>query len=520
MARGDFFRGLDGERMSELNEQQYIMAIDEGTTSTRAIIFDHGGNKVGMSQQEFHQYFPQPGWVEHDATEIWDAVQQVISDVIIKTQIKPYRIAAIGITNQRETTVIWDRHTGKPIYHAIVWQSKQTSKIAEQLIHDGYKKMIHDKTGLVIDSYFAATKIKWILDRVPGAREKAAKGDLLFGTIDTWLLWNLTGGRVHATDVTNASRTMLFNIHTLEWDQDILDLLDIPRQILPEVKESSAIYGYTGDFNFYEVQIPIAGIAGDQQAALFGQAAYDKGAVKNTYGTGAFIVMNTGLQPTLSANGLLTTIAYGLDGKTHYALEGSIFVAGSAVQWLRDGLRFFKHASESEKLAVAAKSTGGVYVVPAFTGLGAPYWDQEVRGAMFGLTRGTNREQIIRATLEAIAYQTRDVVDTMVKDTHLPLSALTVNGGASRNNFLMQFQADILQTPIKRAAMEETTALGAAFLAGLAVDFWSNTDELRKLSKIGDQFQPLMNKKQAAQLYAGWQQAIRAAQYFSHGDNK
>lgn len=506
--------------MSELNEQQYIMAIDEGTTSTRAIIFDHGGNKVGMSQQEFHQYFPQPGWVEHDATEIWDAVQQVISDVIIKTQIKPYRIAAIGITNQRETTVIWDRHTGKPIYHAIVWQSKQTSKIAEQLIHDGYKKMIHDKTGLVIDSYFAATKIKWILDRVPGAREKAAKGDLLFGTIDTWLLWNLTGGRVHATDVTNASRTMLFNIHTLEWDQDILDLLDIPRQILPEVKESSAIYGYTGDFNFYGVQIPIAGIAGDQQAALFGQAAYDKGAVKNTYGTGAFIVMNTGLQPTLSANGLLTTIAYGLDGKTHYALEGSIFVAGSAVQWLRDGLRFFKHASESEKLAVAAKSTGGVYVVPAFTGLGAPYWDQEVRGAMFGLTRGTNREQIIRATLEAIAYQTRDVVDTMVKDTHLPLSALTVNGGASRNNFLMQFQADILQTPIKRAAMEETTALGAAFLAGLAVDFWSNTDELRKLSKIGDQFQPLMNKKQAAQLYAGWQQAIRAAQYFSHGDNK
>lgn len=503
-----------------MNEQQYIMAIDEGTTSTRAIIFDHGGNKVGMSQQEFHQYFPQPGWVEHDATEIWDAVQQVISDVIIKTQIKPYRIAAIGITNQRETTVIWDRHTGKPIYHAIVWQSKQTSKIAEQLIHDGYKKMIHDKTGLVIDSYFAATKIKWILDRVPGAREKAAKGDLLFGTIDTWLLWNLTGGRVHATDVTNASRTMLFNIHTLEWDQDILNLLDIPRQILPEVKESSAIYGYTGDFNFYGVQIPIAGIAGDQQAALFGQAAYDKGAVKNTYGTGAFIVMNTGLQPTLSANGLLTTIAYGLDGKTHYALEGSIFVAGSAVQWLRDGLRFFKHASESEKLAVAAKSTGGVYVVPAFTGLGAPYWDQEVRGAMFGLTRGTNREQIIRATLEAIAYQTRDVVDTMVKDTHLPLSALTVNGGASRNNFLMQFQADILQTPIKRAAMEETTALGAAFLAGLAVDFWSDTDELRKLSKIGDQFQPLMDKKQAAQLYAGWQQAIRAAQYFSHGDNK
>ena len=493
------------------------MAIDEGTTSSRAIIFDHDGNKVGMSQKEFPQYFPQPGWVEHDATEIWDSVQSVMSDVMIKTQIKPYKIAAIGITNQRETTVIWDRHTGKPIYHAIVWQSKQTSAIAEQLIRDGYKDMIHEKTGLVIDSYFAATKIKWILDRVPGAREKAARGDLLFGTIDTWLLWNLTGGRTHATDVTNASRTMLFNIHTLDWDQDILDLLDIPRAILPEVKESSAIYGHTGDFTFYGVQIPIAGIAGDQQAALFGQAAYDEGSVKNTYGTGAFIVMNTGLKPTLSDNGLLTTIAYGLDGKTHYALEGSIFVAGSAVQWLRDGLRFFKHAGESEEMAVAAKTTGGVYVVPAFTGLGAPYWDQEVRGAMFGLTRGTDRGQVIRATLEAIAYQTRDVVDTMVKDTQLPLSALTVNGGASRNDFLMQFQADILQVPIKRAAMEETTALGAAFLAGLAVDFWEDQDELRKLSKIGDEFAPLMDKQEADRLYGGWQQAIKAAQFFSHG---
>lgn len=492
------------------------MAIDEGTTSSRAIIFDHDGNKVGMRQKEFPQYFPKPGWVEHDADEIWDSVQSVISDVMIKTQIRPYKIAAIGITNQRETTVIWDKHTGKPIYHAIVWQSKQTSGIAEQLIRDGYKKMIHDKTGLVVDSYFAGTKIKWILDRVPGAREKAAKGDLLFGTIDTWLLWKMTGGRIHATDVTNASRTMLFNIHTLQWDQDILDLLDIPRQILPTVKPSSGVYGYTGDFNFYGIQIPIAGIAGDQQAALFGQAAYDKGSVKNTYGTGAFIVMNTGTTPTLSDNGLLTTIAYGLDGKVNYALEGSIFVAGSAVQWLRDGLKLFKHASESEKLAVDAETTGGVYVVPAFTGLGAPYWDQEVRGAMFGLTRGTNRGHIIRATLEAIAYQTKDVVDTMVKDTKLPLTALTVNGGASRNNFMMQFQADILQTPIRRAAMEETTALGAAFLAGLAVDFWEDQDKLRKLSKIGDEFQPLMDKTEADSLYAGWQQAIRAAQCFSH----
>lgn len=490
------------------------MAIDQGTTSSRAIIFDHDGNKVAISQQEFPQYFPQPGWVEHDPLEIWDSVQSVISNVMIKSQIKPYKIAAIGITNQRETTVIWDRHTGKPIYNAIVWQSKQTSDIAEQLIKDGYKEMIHQKTGLVIDSYFAATKIKWILDHVPGAREKAAKGDLMFGTIDTWLLWNLSGRRVHATDVTNASRTMLFNIHTLEWDQDILDLLDIPQSLLPEVKPSSAIYGYTGDYHFYGVQIPIAGIAGDQQAALFGQAAYDKGSIKNTYGTGAFIVMNTGLKPTLSDNGLLTTIAYGLDGQTHYALEGSIFVAGSAVQWLRDGLKMFDKASESEQMAVDAKTTGGVYVVPAFTGLGAPYWDQEVRGAMFGLTRGTERGHIIRATLEAIAYQTKDVVDTMVKDTQLPLTALTVNGGASRNNFMMQFQADILQTPIKRAAMEETTALGAAFLAGLAVDFWEDQDELRKLSRIGDQFTPQMDPQEAADLYRGWQRAIAAAQFY------
>ncbi|MFR0547077.1 glycerol kinase GlpK [Limosilactobacillus reuteri subsp. suis] len=497
-----------------MSEQQYIMAIDQGTTSSRAIIFDHDGNKVAISQQEFPQYFPQPGWVEHDPLEIWDSVQSVISNVMIKSQIKPYKIAAIGITNQRETTVIWDRHTGKPIYNAIVWQSKQTSDIAEQLIKDGYKDMIHQKTGLVIDSYFAATKIKWILDHVPGAREKAAKGDLMFGTIDTWLLWNLSGRRVHATDVTNASRTMLFNIHTLDWDQDILDLLDIPQSLLPAVKPSSAIYGYTGDYHFYGVQIPIAGIAGDQQAALFGQAAYDKGSIKNTYGTGAFIVMNTGLKPTLSDNGLLTTIAYGLDGQTHYALEGSIFVAGSAVQWLRDGLKMFNKASESEQMAVDAKTTGGVYVVPAFTGLGAPYWDQEVRGAMFGLTRGTERGHIIRATLEAIAYQTKDVVDTMVKDTQLPLTALTVNGGASRNNFMMQFQADILQTPIKRAAMEETTALGAAFLAGLAVDFWEDQDELRKLSRIGDQFNPQMDPQEATDLYRGWQRAIAAAQFY------
>lgn len=499
-----------------MNEEQYVMAIDEGTTSARAMIFNHAGQVVAIAQREFTQYFPQPGWVEHDALEIWDAVQAVIADVMIKAQIQPYKIASIGITNQRETTVIWDKHTGQPIHRAIVWQSKQTAPIAEELVAAGLTAEIHQKTGLVIDSYFSATKIKWLLDHVPGAREKAAAGDLLFGTIDTWLLWNLTSHRVHATDVSNASRTMLFNIHTLDWDQSILDRLDIPRSILPAVKPSSSIFGYTNDYHFFGVQVPIAGMAGDQQAALFGQAAFEKGSVKNTYGTGAFIMMNTGTEPVLSQNGLLTTVAYGFDGQVNYALEGSIFVAGSAIQWLRDGLQFFKSASESEAMAVAAETTGGVYVVPAFTGLGAPYWDQEVRGAMFGLTRGSDRGNIIRATLQAIAYQTRDVVDTMVKDTQLPLAQLAVDGGASRNNYLMQFQADLLQTPVVRAAIEETTALGAAYLAGLAVDFWSSPAELAQLSKLGQHYAPTMAPAHAEQLYAGWQRAIQAAQLFSH----
>ena len=499
-----------------MNEEQYVMAIDEGTTSARAMIFNHAGQVVAIAQREFTQYFPQPGWVEHDALEIWDAVQAVIADVMIKAQIQPYKIASIGITNQRETTVIWDKHTGQPIHRAIVWQSKQTAPIAEELVAAGLTAEIHQKTGLVIDSYFSATKIKWLLDHVPGAREKAAAGDLLFGTIDTWLLWNLTSHRVHATDVSNASRTMLFNIHTLDWDRSILDRLDIPRAMLPAVKPSSSIFGYTNDYHFFGVQVPIAGMAGDQQAALFGQAAFEKGSVKNTYGTGAFIMMNTGTEPVLSQNGLLTTVAYGLDGQVNYALEGSIFVAGSAIQWLRDGLQFFKSASESEAMAVAAETTGGVYVVPAFTGLGAPYWDQEVRGAMFGLTRGSDRGNIIRATLQAIAYQTRDVVDTMVKDTQLPLAQLAVDGGASRNNYLMQFQADLLQTPVVRAAIEETTALGAAYLAGLAVDFWSSPAELAQLSKLGQHYVPTMAPAHAEQLYAGWQRAIRAAQLFSH----
>ncbi|MFC6289253.1 glycerol kinase GlpK [Levilactobacillus angrenensis] len=497
-----------------MSDQQYMMAIDEGTTSTRAILFDRHGQIAGQAQREFHQYFPQPGWVEHDANEIWNAVQSVISDALIDSDVQPYKVRGIGITNQRETAIIWDKKTGEPIYHAVVWQSKQTSEIADRLKAEGHTDAIHEKTGLVIDSYFSATKIRWILDHVDGAQKRAERGELLFGTIDTWILWKLTGGRVHATDYTNASRTMLYNIHDLAWDKEILSWLNIPESLLPEVRSSSEIYGYTAGYTFSGVQVPIAGIAGDQQAALFGQTAFDKGMIKNTYGTGAFIVMNTGEEPTLSHNGLLTTIAYGLNGKVTYALEGSIFVAGSAVQWLRDGMRFFEHASESEKMAVDAQTTGDVYVVPAFTGLGAPYWNQETRGAVFGLTRGTTREQFVRATVEAIAYQTRDVVDTMTQETGLNLQSLSVDGGAANNNFLMQFQADILNTPIKRAAINETTALGAAYLAGLAVGFWPDMDTIRQMHKSRDEFVPQMAEDKREHCYNGWQAAIKATQAF------
>lgn len=502
-----------------MNDQQYIMAIDEGTTSTRAILFNSNGEIVGKAQREFHQYFPKSGWVEHDANEIWNAVQSVISEALINADVPPYKVRGIGVTNQRETTVIWDKNTGEPIYHAIVWQSKQTADLADQLKAAGYNEMIHEKTGLIIDSYFSATKIKWLLDHVEGARQKAAAGDLLFGTIDTWLLWKLTGGKVHATDYTNASRTMLFNIHTLKWDQDILKLLDIPESMLPEVRSSSEIYGYTAGYTFSGVQVPIAGIAGDQQAALFGQMAYQRGMIKNTYGTGAFIVMNTGDQPTLSKRGLLTTIAYGINGKVTYALEGSIFVAGSAIQWLRDGMKMVTNSPESEQMAVAAKSTDGVYVVPAFTGLGAPYWDQEARGAVFGLTRGTTREQFVRATLESLAYQSRDVIDTMVAETGLDLKTLAVDGGAANNNYLMQFQADILGTPIRRAAISETTALGAAYLAGLAVGFWNSLAEIKKTAKARDAFNPQMDAAVRADLYAGWQRAVHATIQFHPNEN-
>lgn len=431
-------------------EEKYIMAIDQGTTSSRAIIFDKKGNKIGSSQKEFTQYFPNAGWVEHNANEIWNSVQSVIAGSLIESGVKPTDIAGIGITNQRETTVVWDKATGLPIYNAIVWQSRQTTPIADQLKEDGYSEMIHEKTGLIIDAYFSATKVRWILDHVEGAQERAENGELMFGTIDTWLVWKLTGD-THVTDYSNASRTMLFNIHDLDWDQEILDLLNIPRVMLPKVVSNSEVYGLTKNYHFYGSEVPIAGMAGDQQAALFGQMAFEPGMVKNTYGTGSFIVMNTGEEPQLSKNNLLTTIGYGINGKVYYALEGSIFVAGSAIQWLRDGLKMLQTAAESEAVAKASTGDNEVYVVPAFTGLGAPYWDSQARGAVFGLTRGTTREDFVKATLQAVAYQVRDIIDTMKEDTGIDIPVLKVDGGAANNDFLMQFQADILNTAVQRA---------------------------------------------------------------------
>ena len=498
--------------------KEYIMAIDEGTTSTRAMIFDHEGHKVSASQKEFSQYFPQPGWVEHKAEEIWHAVQTTIANTIINSGIRSEQIKGIGITNQRETTVIWDRKTGKPIYNAIVWQSRQTTELAEKLRADGYGEMIHKKTGLIIDPYFSATKIRWILDHVEGAQEKAEKGDLLFGTIDSWLLWKLTDGEAHITDYTNASRTMLFNIHDLKWDDDILELLNIPKKMLPEVRSNSEIYGYTKSYRFFGGEVPICGIAGDQQAALVGQLAFKKGMVKNTYGTGSFIVMNTGEEPTESDNNLLTTIAYGLDGKINYALEGSIFVSGSAIQWLRDSMKMVKTAEESEKAALASKSEDEVYVVPAFTGLGAPYWDSEARGAVFGVTRGTNKNDFIKATLQSLAYQTRDVVDTMQIDSGIEIPTLRVDGGASNNDYLLQFQADILGIKIERSQTLETTSMGAAFLAGLAVGYWKDVDELKDIFVVGKTFESKMEESKRKKLYQGWKRAVKATQVFAHGE--
>lgn len=494
------------------------MALDEGTTSTRAILFDHQGKKVAVAQKEFPQYFPQPGWVEHNANKIWSAVQSTIAQVFIDSNIHPNQVSGIGITNQRETTIIWDKKTGQPIYNAIVWQSRQTTEIADQLIKKGWSEKIRQKTGLLIDPYFSATKIRWILDHVPNAQERAEKGELIFGTIDTWLIWKLTNGKVHATDYTNASRTMLFNIHDLTWDQEILDELNIPRQILPKVLPNSTIFGYTIPYHFFGGEVPIAGVAGDQQAALIGQMALEPGMVKNTYGTGSFIVMNTGSKPTNSNHNLLTTIAYYLNDKPTYALEGSVFVAGSAIQWLRDSLKIVKTAQESEKLAQESDSNNEIYVVPAFTGLGAPYWDAQARGAIFGLTRGSNRNDLIKATLQSLAYQTRDVVDTMETDSGIEIRSLRVDGGASNNDYLMQFQADISNSKIERAKILETTSLGVAFLAGLATGFWKNIDELKHISTIGHTFTPKMKEQERQRLYSGWQRAIKATRLFAHDE--
>ncbi|WP_323679111.1 glycerol kinase GlpK [Exiguobacterium indicum] len=495
-------------------ENKYILALDQGTTSSRAIIFDHDGKIVNSAQREFKQYFPQPGWVEHDANEIWGSILAVMAEALGTADIKPEQIAGIGITNQRETTVVWNKETGKPVYHALVWQSRQTSGICDDLKEQGLNQKFRDKTGLLIDAYFSGTKVKWILDNVEGAREQAENGELLFGTIDTWLVWKLSGGKTHITDYTNASRTLMYNIYEQKWDEELLDILGVPSSMLPEVRQSSEVYDKTVPYHFFGYEVPIAGIAGDQQAALFGQTCFEAGEGKNTYGTGCFMLMNTGEKAVSSDHGLLTTIAWGVDGKVEYALEGSIFVAGSAIQWLRDGLRMLKNAKDSEGYATKVDSTDGVYVVPAFVGLGAPYWDSDVRGAIFGLTRGTDKEHFVRATLESLAYQTRDVLTAMEQDSGIELKTLRVDGGAVANNFLMQFQSDILGVPVDRPEINETTALGAAYLAGLAVGYWKDKAEIKKQWKLDHQFKPEMKEDDREQRYAGWQKAVEATMVF------
>lgn len=494
--------------------EKYVLAIDQGTTSSRAIIFDQKTNIVGVAQKEFTQIFPKPGWVEHNAIEIWTSVISVVEEVLASTKISPEQLVSIGITNQRETTVIWDKATGLPIYNAIVWQSRQTVPICDEIKAAGKADLVRAKTGLVVDAYFSGTKVKWILDHVPGSRERAAKGELLFGTIDTWLVWKLTGGAAHVTDYSNASRTLMYNIYDLKWDPELLTILNVPAAMLPKVLPSSYVYGKTTKAVFFGHEVPISGIAGDQQAALFGQACFKPGMAKNTYGTGCFMLMNTGEKPVPSKNGLVTTIAWGLDGKVEYALEGSIFVAGSAIQWLRDGLRMIKSAPESEEIAGKVASSEGVYVVPAFVGLGAPYWDDKTRGAIFGLTRGTTQEHFVRATLEAIDFQTRDILQAMEIDSGIKLAALKVDGGAVKNNLLMQFQSDILGVPVERPVVQETTALGAAFLSGLAVGFWKGTSEVTNNWKLDRRFEPKMGAKEREELYDGWQKAVHAAQQF------
>lgn len=492
---------------------KYILALDQGTTSSRAILYNHDGEMLHIAQQEFKQYFPHSGWVEHDANEIWDSIQTVIKQLLTEKDITHSEIAGIGITNQRETTVVWDKKTGEPIHHAIVWQSRQTSGICDELKQQGYNEMFRNKTGLLIDAYFSGTKVKWLLDHVEGARERAEAGELLFGTMDTWLIWKLSNGKRHVTDYSNASRTLMYNIYELQWDEQLLEVLQIPASMLPEVCSSSEIYAKTAS-SLFEVPIPIAGVAGDQQAALFGQTCFEQGMVKNTYGTGCFMLMNTGEKAVTSDRGLITTIAWGIDGKVEYALEGSIFVAGSAVQWLRDGLRMFENSAESERYAKRVSSTEGVYVVPAFVGLGAPYWDSDVRGAVFGLTRATSKEHFIRATLESLAYQTKDVLDAMEQDSGITLKALRVDGGAVMNNFLMQFQSDLVRVVVERPVIQETTALGAAYLAGLAVGFWKDQEEIKGKWTLDKQFQPEVEESQMVSLYEGWQKAIKATMVF------
>lgn len=495
--------------------EKYIMALDQGTTSSRAILFNKKGEIVYMAQREFPQYFPKPGTVEQNANEIWSSILAVIASCLSESGIKPVQIAGIGITNQRETTVVWDRKTGDPVYNVLVWQSRQSAEICEDLKKRDLEQTFRDKTGLLIDPYFSGTKVKWILDHVEGTRERAERGELMFGTIDTWLIWKLSGGKAHVTDYSNASRTLMYNIYELKWDEELLDILGVPASMLPEVRPSSEVYAHTVDYHFFGQNIPIAGAAGDQQAALFGQACYEKGSIKNTYGTGCFMLMNTGEEPIRSEHGLITTIACGVDGKIHYALEGSIFVAGSAIQWLRDGLRMFRDAADSEAYAARVESTDGVYLVPAFVGLGSPYWDSEVRGAAFGLSRGTTKEHFIRATLESLAYQTKDVLTAMESDTGLKVESLKVDGGAVKNKFLMQFQSDILGVPVDRPVVNETTALGAAYLAGLATGYWTSLDEIAAAhEELNDQFTPNMEEQRRESLYAGWQKAVHATMAF------
>ncbi|PWZ81333.1 glycerol kinase [Staphylococcus pseudintermedius] len=492
----------------------YILSIDQGTTSSRAILFNEEGEIVGVAQREFKQHFPKSGWVEHDANEIWSSVLSVMASVLTENNVSANEVKGIGITNQRETTVVWDKETGRPIYNAIVWQSRQTQSICDALKQEGHEQTYRDKTGLLLDPYFSGTKVKWILDKVDGAREKAAKGEILFGTIDTWLVWKLSGGRAHVTDYSNASRTLMYNIHELKWDDELLELLDVPKAMLPEVKPSSEVYCETIDYHFFGQNVPIAGIAGDQQAALFGQACFERGDVKNTYGTGGFMLMNTGEEAVKTGNGLLTTIAYGIDGKVNYALEGSIFVSGSAIQWLRDGLRMINSVPQSEDYAIRVDSTEGVYVVPAFVGLGTPYWDSDARGAIFGLTRGTEKEHFIRATLESLCYQTRDVIEAMAQDSGIEVNSLRVDGGAVKNNFLMQFQSDLLNIEVERPEINETTALGAAYLAGIATGFWKDKSEIQRRWKLEKSFEPEMDQKESNRLYKGWKKAVEATQVF------